>query len=336
LDETGMLSHASQTDETPGEYTVRQAARVLGLPERRLRYWSQTGFISPTVRRGGRLFYSFRDLIALKVAKALLDGGLTLRRVRRTLQALESRLPRVDASLAGLRIRCDADRILVDDAEHSFEAGTGQLVLDFDVASLEREAARVLTLPWVEDDAPQPGSSEPLSAYDWFLEAIELEQQWGGAPADVAGFEAARSAYERSVELDPGLAAAWTNLGSLLAEVGDIDGARDHYERALACDPDQPEAQCNLAELLLRAGEVDAAISAYRSVLRAAPEWFEAHYGLARALLLVGGKGQALAHLERFCQAVERMPADEQGEELAARRACAQIVIGDLRRELAR
>ena len=331
-----MLSHVTQSEESPGEYTVRQVARVLGVPERRLRYWSQTGFITPSIRRGGRSFYSFRDLISLKVAKALIDGGLTLRRVRRSLQALETRLPQVDGSLAGLRIRCDDDRILVDDVEHSFEAGTGQLVLDFEVTSLRNEAARVLTLPWVDEDGNGPTASEPTTAYDWFLEAIELEQQWGGAPADVAGFEAARHAYEHAVELDPGLAAAWTNLGSLLAEYGDLEGAREHYERALACDPDQPEAHCNLAELLVREGDTEAAISAYRQVLRSVPDWLEAHYGLARALLLVGGKGQALAHLERFCQAVERLPADQRGDELTARRDSARVVIGDLERELAR
>lgn len=331
-----MLSHVTKTEDAPGEYTVRQVARLLGVPERRLRYWSQSGFIAPSVRRGGRLFYSFRDLIALKVAKALIDGGVPLRRVRRSLQALEGNLPQMDTSLAGLRIRCEQERVLVDDAEHSFEASTGQLVLDFEVASLRREAARVLTLPWVDDVDEGLTPSRPSSAYDWFLEAIELEAQWGGAPADVAGFEAARHAYERAVQLDPGLAAAWTNLGSLLAEHGDLEAAREHYERALQCDPDQPEAQCNLAELLLREDEAEAAISAYRAVLRRAPEWLEAHYGLARALLAVGGKGQALAHLERFCQGVDLMPASERGDELVTRRDFAQTVICDLRRELAR
>jgi tetratricopeptide (TPR) repeat protein len=331
-----MRSHVTNSEDAPGEYTVPQVARVLGVPERRLRYWSQTGFIAPSIRRGARLFYSFRDLIGLKVAKALLDGGVTLRRVRRNLQALETNLPRVDTSLAGLRIRCDHDRILIDDAQHSFEAGTGQLVLDFDVASFRQEAARVLTLPLrgeAQDDDEL--ETEPSTAYDWFLEALELEQQWAGAPADGAGFEAARHAYERALELDPGLAAAWTNLGSLLAEHGDLDAARDHYDRALECDPDQPEAQCNMAELLFREGEIEASISAYRAVLRCAPEWIEAHYGLARALLRVGGHGQALAHLERFCQSIDRMPVDERPDELVDRRECAQAMIRDLRREIA-
>lgn len=255
--------------------------------------------------------------------------------MRRSLEALEGHLPGMGGSLAQLRIRCEGDRVLVDETSCSFEASTGQLVLDFEVAALRTEAARVLMLPWVDGDDGED-TNPPSSAYEWFLHAGELERQWDGAPADVAGFEAARRAYERALELDPDLAAAWTNLGSMLAERGELDEAREHYERALECDSDQPEAQCNMAELLLREGEPEASISAYRTLLRSAPDWFEAHYGLARALLMVGGKGQALAHLERFCHAVDTLPRSERTEELEERRDHAKVVIGDLRRDLAR
>jgi tetratricopeptide (TPR) repeat protein len=304
-------------------YTVRQVARLFDLPERKLRYWSQTGFIKPSVRDAERSFYSFRDLIAVKVAKALLDAGVPLRRVRRSLSALAEMLPDVSSALSALRIQCQGDRVIVEHADGAFEAATGQLVLDFDVATLEREVANVLALPWV--DAEQ---SRPETAYEWFLRGNELEEQWGGAPVDTVGFEAARQAYARALELDPELAAAWTNLGSMLAEVGEFAPAREHFERALQIDPDQPEAQCNLAEIALRDGETDVAIVAYRGVLRLHPDWIEAHYGLARALLEVGGKAQALAHLERFCAAASGDP------ELQERRESALEVIGRLRAEL--
>jgi DNA-binding transcriptional MerR regulator len=50
-------------------YTVAEVARLFELPESRVRYWSQTDFISPSVRRGSRRFYTFQDLISIKVAK---------------------------------------------------------------------------------------------------------------------------------------------------------------------------------------------------------------------------------------------------------------------------
>lgn len=332
-----MLLHQPQVTPVPpaaDAFTVRQVSRLLEVPEGRLRYWSQTGFIRPSIRKEARTLYSFRDLIALRVAKALLDGGLPLRRVRRSLSRLSRDLPGGQRALSDLRIRCEGEEIVVDHREGKFEASTGQLVLDFDVAALQAEAAEVLSLPWVEDEEGEDG--EPRSAYDWFRRGCELEREWGGAPADVEGFERARDAYERALQLDPELAAACTNLGSMMAEVGRVDEARDWFDRALQGDPDQPEAHCNLAELSLRSGRHEDAISGYRQVLRLAPDWYEAHYGLARALLKVGGRAQALAHLQRFCTGVDADPEVRDEPEVAHRRERAAGVIERLRAELER
>lgn len=313
-------------------YSLGDVARLFDVPESRLRYWSQTGFITPSVRDDGRAQYSFQDLISIKVAKGLLDAGLPLQRVRRSLDALRLNLPRVEAPLARLRVRCDHDRVLVDDDEGTFEAATGQLLLDFHVGQLRDEAAEVLTLPWVAD----ADGGDARSAYAMFLEARELEHAWDGESVEDPAYQRARAAYERVLELDPGLAAAWTNLGGLLAEAGDLDAARDAFDQALECDPEQPEAHCNLAELALRDGDPELAISGFRQVLVSSPEYIDAHYGLARALLAVGGKSQALAHLERFCVAVTRLPEDECDAELEHRRVRAEQVIQHLRRELSR
>jgi tetratricopeptide (TPR) repeat protein len=316
--------HAEPANE--GGYSLRQVARVLAVPEHRLRYWSQTGFIVPSAGAGR---YSFRDLIAVKVARALIDGGVPLRRVRRSLLALAKHLPGIDTSLAGLRIRCDNERVLVDERDHSFEAASGQLVLDFEVDALRRELADVVALP-VADEGDRGGDG-PRDAYEYFLLGCELEHDWDGAPADVEGFAAARAAYEEALRRDPSLSAAWTNLGALVAHGGDLEGARACFERALQDDPEQPEALCNLAELALREGDAEGAVEAYRHVLRASPDWLEAHYGLARALLAVGGRVQALAHLERFCAAVDRLP--RVAPELAHRRESALSVIAELREQ---
>ncbi len=316
----------SQDEEA---YSVRQVAALFDVSERKLRYWSQTGFIRPSIREGSRVFYSFRDLIAVKVAKALLEGGTPLRRVRRSLAALSQTLPEVNASLASLRVRCEGDALVIDHHDRTYDANTGQLVLDFEVSELKTEVAQVLSLPWVGAE-----DIEPTTAYDWFHRGCELEAQWSGSPVDVSGFEAARHAYEQALELDPEFGAAWTNLGSMMAEVGENDEARSFFQRALGCDPDQPEAHCNLAELSLREGDADAAIAGYRQVLRLDPDWSEAHYGLARALLEVGGKAQALAHLERFCAALRGQPELEEDPELQARHACAVEAIESLRGDI--
>lgn len=314
-------------------YSVRDVSRLFSVPERRLRYWSQTGFVSPSVRDGGRVFYNFRDLIAVRVAKGLLDTGMPLRRVRRQLAALRTSLPSVDEPLSDLRIRCEGDRVVVAQGDKRFEA-TGQLVLDFQVQALRDRVAQVHALPWVDDEDAVDAEDTPRTAYEWFLYASELEAQWGGAPADTEGFEAAREAYETALDLDPALAAAWTNLGSMLAEVGDLDGAEGKYRHALEHDREQPEAHCNLAELSLRRGEAEAAIAGYRHLLRIAPDHFEAHYGLARALLEVGGRVQALDHLRRFCSAVESIAESMRDPSLQARLDSAATFVQQLQAEV--
>lgn len=312
-------------------FSVRQAAQLLGLSERQLRYWAQTGFLAPSTTQGARSFYTFRDLVGLKVAKALLDEGIPLRRVRRSLVALAQMLPEGETTWASLRVRSDGDRIVVQDHSCSFEPATGQLHLDLALDSLRDEAAAVLKLPWVE--GAETPRDEPKTAYDYFLLGCELEQDWAGAPADTHGFEAARAAYERALEIDEGLAAAWTNLGTMFAEIGELDLAREHFERSIAADPQQPEAHSNLAELWMRAGEVQRAVDVYAGVVDASPDWAEGHYGLARAALHLGQRERALAHLERFLALVERPSRGGDGE-LEARLERVHLVLEQLRRDV--
>jgi tetratricopeptide (TPR) repeat protein len=322
----------SRIDEPPsGLYTTKQVTRLFDLPVGRLRYWSQTGFVTPSVRHEGRTYYDFRDLIAIKVAKALLDSGLPLRRVRHSLAALKRDLPQDEPLLSRVRIRCEGDKVVVDEDTHSYEASTGQLMLDFSVDALRQQTAKVLSLPWVDDEEVcRDEDSDVSHPYRWFLRACELEDEWGGAPADRAGFEAAKQAYERALELDPQLAGAWTNLGAMWAQIGELEQAREHFERALGCDPQQPEAHHNLAELALRMGDAEAAISGFRRLLQLDPDWAEAHYGLARALLSVGGRVQALAHLQRFSKLIDAIPRELWDEELDERRLRVRSLIEQL------
>jgi DNA-binding transcriptional MerR regulator len=74
-------------------FTAHQTTRLTGCTARQLRYWDHVGLVKPTVQAtGGRSgvprLYSFRDLVALKVVKSLLDGGMSLQRVRRAFEYL--------------------------------------------------------------------------------------------------------------------------------------------------------------------------------------------------------------------------------------------------------
>jgi DNA-binding transcriptional MerR regulator len=74
-------------------FTSHQASRLTGCTPRQLRYWDQVGLVFPSIQRtGGRSgvprLYSFRDLVALRVVRSLLDGGMSLQRVRRAFEYL--------------------------------------------------------------------------------------------------------------------------------------------------------------------------------------------------------------------------------------------------------
>ena len=77
-------------------FTSEQASRYTSCTAHQLRYWDRVGLVRPSVqatggRPGVRRLYSFRDLIELKVVKSLLDGGMSLQRVRRAYDYLRKK-----------------------------------------------------------------------------------------------------------------------------------------------------------------------------------------------------------------------------------------------------
>lgn len=69
-------------------FTAEQATRLSNCTHHQLRYWDRVGLVSPSIqgtggRPGVRRLYSFRDLVALRVVRSLLDNGMSLQRVRR-------------------------------------------------------------------------------------------------------------------------------------------------------------------------------------------------------------------------------------------------------------
>jgi tetratricopeptide (TPR) repeat protein len=271
-------------------YGTKEVAELLGLNEARLRYWAQTGFVGPSVRRKGRFFYTFQDLVGVKVAQSLVDRGVSLQRVRKNLDALRVLLPQVDRPLAQLRICSDGDELVVVDDEVAFEPASGQVVMSFALRSLA--PAQVIPFP---SPNPAPAAPQaPTTAYSAFLAAVR---------ADEAGDDTtAEHLYRRALALDPSFAAAWTNVGNILERRGERGQARTAYEKALALDPDQPEARFNLANLHADLDEVDLALAEYRRVAGAMPDFPDVHFNMAVLLARIGAAKQARTHLNRYLE----------------------------------
>lgn len=287
-------------------YTFGAVAKILDLPESKLRYWAQVGFVGPSVKTTGRVLFSFQDLVSVKAAKELVDRGFAVAEIRRTLERVRAQLPHVDRPLDRIRVAFDGEGLVVLDEGNAFEV-SGQKVFGFSLGDLARQAA-VRPMPATGEGgrvdgtgqavgrasgARAGGASRAQSAYDWFAEGMRAEE-------DPARAAEAEGCYRRALALDAGLAAAHTNLGHLAHGRGDVAAARAEFEAALALDPEQPEARFNLANLILEAGDLELAVAELRRVLQGAPDFADAHYNLAVALGRLGGRAQARAHLERY------------------------------------
>jgi len=280
-------------------YSIRDVSRILAVQESRLRYWMQTGFVGPTVRKGGRFYYTFTDLVAVKAAKDLLATGMSLQRVRKNVEALKHALPGDTHPTTKLRVCCDGETIvaLADDA--AFQPIGGQVVMAFTVPSFGEHVIQTLALPRAAA-VPAPVEDGPTeanggtTAYRHFVEACAAE--------DRGDSEHAEHLFRQALELEPHMAAALTNLGNLLYRRGELAEARRLYERALDHDPAQPEARYNLGNLLEDLGQTELAIAELRRVCATAPQFADAHYNLGLMLAQVGGAAQARHHLERYLE----------------------------------
>ncbi|HTR49117.1 MAG TPA: tetratricopeptide repeat protein [Kofleriaceae bacterium] len=281
-------------------YSIRDVARILAVQESRLRYWMQTGFVGPTVRKGGRFYYTFRDLVAVKSAKDLVAADIPLQHVRKAVEGLKRVLPDDTHPHSKLRVCSDGETIVALAEDRAFEPASGQVVMAFNLPSFGEHVTEVLAMPRVDPSAPQAIEDSPTeansgtTAYRFFVEACAAEDRGDSTTAE--------HLFRQALDLEPGMAAALTNLGNLVYRGGELEEARKLYERALEHDPSQPEARYNLANLLDDLGETELAISELRRVCASAPDFADAHYNLGLMLAHVGGTQQAKQHLERYLE----------------------------------
>ena len=105
-------------------FTAQQACQLTGCTPHQLRYWDRVDLLRPSIqatggRPGRRRLYSFRDLVALRVIKSLLDNGMSVQRVRRAWDYLR-RIADLEQHLSEVKLVTDGQsifRIASDDDE---------------------------------------------------------------------------------------------------------------------------------------------------------------------------------------------------------------------------
>lgn len=120
-------------------YRTKEVVQILDISRRQLQYWAQTDLVVPSIKtRGGHNRYTFEDLVALKATKRLIDSGVSVQRIRRSIRALRRMLPQIERPLAELTLVATGDVVLVFHEGAVFEAVSGQEWV-FEVARFQRE-----------------------------------------------------------------------------------------------------------------------------------------------------------------------------------------------------
>jgi DNA-binding transcriptional MerR regulator len=139
--------------EVDDGFTAQQASKLTNCTPHQLRYWDRVQLVVPSIqstggRPGVRRLYSFRDLVALRVVRSLLDNGMSVQRVRRAWDYLR-RNADFEGHLAEVKLVTDGSTIFhvaQDEGELLDALRDGQLAffvaIDTITRSVEEDVSR--------------------------------------------------------------------------------------------------------------------------------------------------------------------------------------------------
>jgi tetratricopeptide (TPR) repeat protein len=264
-------------------YTLRSIQDMLGLGRGAIVSLIDAGFVTPGRGPKNEYRFSFQDVVLLRTAHLLRAAEIPSRRMLRALKLLKSRLPE-ELPLSGLRITAIGNDVAVRTSDAQWEAATGQLLMDFEVAAAGG------TVSFLQK-TPVSGAAASTSAQQWFAQGERLEAE---DPV------AAEAAYRKALELDPQHAYAQLNLGALLCDTNRCSEAVALFDAALRDHPELALLHFNRA-IALEDAERDAdAIASYQRCLALEPDMADAHYNLARLHEKLGQAQAALRHYSSY------------------------------------
>lgn len=246
-------------------YSRREVRRLLKVTGRQLQSWEKQGLI-PVVES-----YGFTDLLAIRTLAKLRKDRVSTTKIRQALEALRTKLAKVDNPLVELKIFSEGKQIRVQIGRQTLIPSSGQLLFDFG----EEELAGLVAFPSGKGQGGAPGREEADQAATnrLFQRALELEQQ--------GALREAIEAYQQVIEADPGFAGAFVNLGTIYFNARELNKAAEYYHQAIAADPDYALAHFNLGNLYDELGDRAKSLFEYQTALRLDPNYADAHYNIA-------------------------------------------------------
>lgn len=141
------------------------ASQIAGITYRQLDYWCRTHLVVPSVAAaagsGSKRLYGFRDIVALRTVKRLLDAGISLQSVRTAISVLAD--IGVD-DLSGVTLLSDGASVYIctssDEVLDLLSGGQGVFAIGLSAIAGETAGA-LAALP---TDAAQPAGSTTSDA----------------------------------------------------------------------------------------------------------------------------------------------------------------------------
>jgi len=263
---------------------MRELQAMLGVSRSVVSGLIAAGFVSPS--RGPRNAYrfTFQDVVLLRTALQLRDARIPPRKIIMALSRLRDALPD-ELPLTGIRVSAVGNDVAVRTGTSQWDAATGQLLLDFEVAEIKGDVVFLDSAPARKNLAHQ--------AQEWY----DLSEQL--RTSDVYGAE---RAYRKAIELSPQpFYSAYVDLGALLCELkARGEDALRVFDEALAHFPDDAVLHFNRAIAFEELGRLEDAERSYVHCLELDPSYADAHHNLAILLERRGDPQGLVRHLSAY------------------------------------
>lgn len=162
-------------------FNTQAICEIIGITRRQVQYWDESDFIKPSVRQasghGSTRLYSFFDLIQMRVAKTLMEGGISLQKIRKSLKYLRIHAPTVKNPLGELKFLTDGKGIFVLTADTSIIEDTlknGQLVFALALGNIVKELSQNIQRFIVKKDVVVEAGGERFNVI------VEADPEKGG------------------------------------------------------------------------------------------------------------------------------------------------------------
>ncbi len=257
-------------------YNRADVLRILRITARQLAGWEKAGLFPVSEA------YSFFDLLQLRKLRDLRAKRVRSAVIRDSLRAMQQQVAGMESPLLEAGTFASRARVAFRHRGAVIEPLAGQFLMDFTDRKVV-ESYKVQPLRKLE------------TASDFFTRGVMLEE-------DTATQLEAIECYKKCVELDPGHAAAYINLGTLYYNRQDYSNAERYYRKAIEVDPRYALAYFDLGNVLDETGRLPEAIRSYQSAISLAPTYADAHYNLALAFEKGRQPRKALGHWQAYAR----------------------------------